>query len=405
MPALGMTMEEGKIVRWCVNEGDRVARGQILLEIESEKVAYEVESPADGVVGRLLVEADSVVPVGTPLVSILVAGESPAAAPETTPASQRMSPALASTPSDAAPSAISARGASAAAEGAARQRLSPRARKLAETLGVGAAALVGSGPGGTVVERDIREAAARTGQGEREPAGAPPAEAGSVLRAFTAMRRTIAERMAHSAQEAPHFFLAVEVDGGALLEYRRANAARLEADTGLKLTVTDLLLCLTAQTLRAHRALNASYTAEGIREWNDVNLGVAVAVDGGLVVPVIRRAEAKSVAELMRARHDLVSRARTRKLTVDDLRGGTFTLSNLGSFGVDFFTSILNPSEAGILSIGSLRERPAVVDGRVVARPGMIVGLTIDHRVTDGAAGAQFLQDLKSRAEAGRLGE
>ena len=363
MPALGMTMEEGRVVAWRVKEGDEVARGQILLEIESEKVAYEMESPADGVVGRILVPVDGVVPVGALLVSILAPGEVSAGPTET------------------------------------RRRPSPRARKLAESLGVDLSSLVGTGPAGLIVEEDIRSAASR-------PTAATPSaprQTSFVLRPLTAMRRTIAERMAESARSAPHFFLAVEVDGAALLGYRASHGSRLEAETGITLTLTDLLLHVTARTLVSHRSLNASYTPEGIREWEEVNLGLAVAVDDGLLVPVVHGADRRPLGELMTARADLGARAHTHTLTRDDFRGGTFTLSNLGAFGVDFFTSILNPPQAGILSVGTLSERPAVVGGAVVARPTMRIGLTIDHRVTDGATGSRFLAALRARIEAAAL--
>ena len=390
MPSLGMTMEEGKIVAWHVKEGDPVSRGQIMLEIESEKVAYEVEAPADGVVGKILVSADAVVPVGTPLVLILAPGERTAVALPTVAAVAPVAR------SEAAPrDAVATSG---------RQRLSPRARKLSEDLGLDVSTLVGSGPGGTVVEKDIREAADR-GRHRRPPGGPVAGEAPFVLRPLTSMRRTIADRMSASAREAPHIFLAVEADGSALLRHRRTHGPRLERETGIKLTITDLLLRLTAQTLTEHRGLNASYSSDGIREWDEINLSLAVAVDDGLIAPVIRRADRQSLPALMATRSDLVARARARKLTVDDLQGGTFTLSNLGSFGVDFFTSILNPPQGGILSVGAMRERPVVIDGQVVARPGVVLGLTIDHRVTDGASGAGFLRDLRARVEAPDLGE
>lgn len=378
MPSLGMTMEEGRVVAWRVKEGDHVARGQILLEIESEKVAYEVEAPADGVVAKILVTAEAVVAVGTPLVLILAPGE---VAEVARPAAAGVAPAPAS------------------------RRLSPRARKLAEDLGIDVSTLIGSGPGGTVVEKDIGEAAA--GGRRREPAAAAPVagEPPFVLRPLTSMRRTIAERMSASAREAPHVFLAVEGDGTALLRYREAHGPRLKRETGITLTITDLLLWCTARTLVAHPALNASYSPEAIREWGEIHLGLAVSVEDGLVVPVIRQADRQSLPALMTARSAVVARARARKLTVDDLQGGTFTLSNLGSFGIDFFTSILNPPQGAILSVGALRERAAVVDGRVVARPSVVLGLTIDHRVTDGAAGARFLGDLRASVEAPALGE
>lgn len=398
MPALGMTMEEGRVVAWLVKEGDPVARGQILLEIESEKVAYEVEAPADGVIGRILVPAEATVPVGTPLVSILSASESlpepGARVPTVTPASAGAPGSPGERVEAAGPgprSPAAAEDGRAGASPADRPRLSPRARKLADELGVDPAAVTGSGPGGTIVEKDIRAAAARRG----------PAEPPFVLHPFTSMRRTIAERMIRSAREAPHFFVAVEVDGLGLLRAREAEGPRIEDETGIKLTLTDLLLHATAATLARHRALNASWTPEGVREWQSVNLGLAVAVDDGLIVPVIRQAEQQSLGQLVTARADLVARARARKLTVEELHGGTFTLSNLGPMGIDVFTSILNPPESGILSVGALRERAVVWEGRVVARPTMVVGLTIDHRVTDGAVGARFLTDLRARIERG----
>jgi pyruvate dehydrogenase E2 component (dihydrolipoamide acetyltransferase) len=219
------------------------------------------------------------------------------------------------------------------------------------------------------------------------------------------MRRAIAERMAESVRSAAHFFLAVEVDGSALLACRAARAPRLAAETGVKLTLTDLLVVITARTLVRHRALNASFTADGIREWNTVDLGIAVALDDGLIVPVIRAAERKSLAEIVPVRADLVARAQAGKLARHEVESGSFTLSNLGALGVDFFTSILNPPQAGILSVGAIAERPAAVNGAVVVRPSMIVGLTIDHRVTDGAAGARFLADLRARIETATLEE
>lgn len=394
MPSLGMTMEEGKIVAWRVREGDRVTRGQVVVEVESEKAAYEVEAPVDGTVGAILVEADVVVPVGTSLVSILGADE-PVAGP-----SARAEDSIARAEVDrAAVPRPSGPQTSPPAAPRARPRLSPRARALAQALGVNVESLAGTGPDGTVVEKDIRDAAAR---------GAPARESSSAgvpftLRALTSMRRTIAVRMSQSAREAPHFFLAAEMDGSALLAWRDEHAGRLEAESGAPLTITDLLIVATARALRAHPSLNAAWSPDGLRQWDDVNLGLAVAVEDGLMVPVIHRADCKPMAEVMRERRDLVTRARARKLKPGDAEGGTFTLSNLGGSGIDFFTSILNPPEAGIVSIGALRQRAVVVDGRIVARPTAFVGLTIDHRVTDGAAGARFLQDFKTRVESGRI--
>lgn len=386
MPSLGMAMDEGKLSAWMVKAGDRVTRGQVVAEIESEKVAYEIEAPADGIVGALLVAVDEVVPVGTTLLVVEGDGDAP--------------------PADVAPPAAECAGeAGAGAEapsrdaapqpGSRQQRLSPRARKLAQSLGVDLAAVIGTGPDGMVVEEDIRRAA-----GQADATVQPESmDAPFVLRPLTLMRRTIAERMTASAHEAPHFLLSVDVDGSALLAYRQAHAPRLQAQAGVQLTVTDILVRLTAQTLRAHPALNAAHAAEGVREFSEVNVALAIAVDDGLVVPVLRRADASALVDLMRARADLVERARAAKLRAGDVAGGTFTVSNLGAFGIDFFSSILNAGQAGILSVGALRERPAVVGGQLAVRPLMTLALTIDHRVADGATGARFLAALKERIE------
>ena len=263
------------------------------------------------------------------------------------------------------------------------------------------ATVTASGADGMISERRRPGSGAGDGSGAAAETGL---DAAFTLRPLTSMRRAIAERMTESVRGAPHFFLAVEVDGTALLACRAAKAPQLAAETGVKLTITDLLVVITAKTLTHHRSLNASFTADGIREWNTVDLGLAVAVDDGLIVPVIRGADRKSLAEIVPLRADLVARAQAGKLARHEVEAGTFTLSNLGALGIDFFTSILNPPQAGILSIGRLAEHPAVVNGAVVVRPSMIVGLTIDHRVTDGAAGARFLADLRARIEVGDAG-
>lgn len=388
MPSLGMTMEEGRVVHWRVKEGEAIARGQVLVDIESEKTAYEVESPTDGFVEEILVAADAVVPVGTALCSLVAHG-----APVADGKRQEAS----GTETASAQSSLSS---------ATRRRMSPRARKLAEELGVDVTRIVTRNSDGIIQEEDVlaaHKAASAKAAPSPGPAASFDAESRSELRPLTAMRRVTAERMTESARNAPHFYLAVEMDGSALLNYQREHGARLATETETKLTITDLLIAVAARTLMRHRALNASYTPEGIREWNSVDLGLAVAVDGGLMVPVIRGAERRSLAEVVLCRADLVARARSGKLTHADVELGTFTLSNLGAFGVDFFTSILNPPQAAILSIGALIERPCAVGGAVVVRPTMLVGLTIDHRVTDGAAGARFLADLRRRIEAGAI--
>jgi pyruvate dehydrogenase E2 component (dihydrolipoamide acetyltransferase) len=367
MPSLGMAMDEGQVVNWHVKPGDEVRAGQMILEIESEKTTAEIETPVGGIVGDLLVALGATVPVDTVLVRI---GTDPAdAAAQIAPAPATAGAAVPAPP--AAAPALSSGG---------RSGASPRARKLAQDLGVDLAKLAGSGPGGSIVEADIRAAAAN------KPAG----KGDYVLRPLSPMRRRIAERTAESARTAPHFFVSNDIDAGALT----ACLDTLRQGSGNKPTLNDLILWTVAQTLPEHPLLNSAYFDDGLHEWSDINLGVVVAVDEGLVVPVIRKASGLSFDALIKAREDLVGRARRSGLGPDDMIGGTFTVSNLGGFGIERFNSILNRGQSGILSVGAVKKRPVVAGDVVSVGQFLSLTLTVDHRCVDGVAAARFLSQL-----------
>lgn len=366
MPSLGMAMDEGQVVNWHVKPGDAVRAGQIVLEIESEKTTAEIETPVDGVVGDLLVEIGSTVPVDTVLVRIGAdlddareTGVAPAAKPAGTAA-----------PAAARPAAAGG-----------RSGASPRAKKLADELGVDLSKLAGTGPGGSIVEADIRAAASK----------APAASDDYVLRPLSPVRKRVAERTAESARTAPHFFVSSDIDAAAL---ERCHAALRG-----KATVNDLILFAVARALPSHPLLNSAYAEDGVHEWKDVHLGVVAAVEDGLVAPVIRKASALSFEALVNARVDLIGRARAGKLGPDDMLGGTFSVSNLGGFGVERFNSILNRGQSGILSVGAIKKKPALVNGSLGIGAVMALTLTVDHRVVDGVAAAKFLSDLGMRLE------
>lgn len=361
MPSLGMAMDEGQVVAWHVKPGDTVRAGQIVLDIESEKTTAEIETPVGGVVGTLLVEIGATVPVDTVLVRIGDGAEDARVA-EAVPVVK---------PAAAAP--VTARPAGRSGNA------SPRAKKLAEELGVDLSKLAGTGPGGSIVEADIRAAAAK----------APSQD--YVLRPLSPVARRVADRTAESARTAPHFFVSSDIDASAL---ERCHGA-LKG----KATINDLILFAVARALPSHPLLNSSYADDGLHEWKDVHIGVVAAVEDGLVAPVIRKASTLSFESLVNTRTDLIGRARAGKLSPDDMVGGTFSVSNLGGFGVERFNSILNRGQSAILSVGAIKKKPAVVDGSLGIGAVMALTLTVDHRVVDGVAAAKFLKDLGMRLE------
>lgn len=353
MPALGMSQDTGRLVAWLHGEGDAVARGEPLMEIETDKATVEIEAPASGVLAAVTAQPGDDVPVGQTIAVILAPGEAPAG------------PARA-----------------ASAERAERVAASPKARRLAAERGLDLAAVAGSGPGGAVKGVDLPPPAAPVA-----PAAAPVAPAPAP--AVSGIWATMARRTHESWSAVPHFYLEREVDAGRLQSWR-ASAARTDASV----TVTDLLVRLAAACLARHPRVNGRWDGERLRDNPEVDVGVAVAVEQGLVVPVIRGADRLTLAQITERRRDLVERARAGRLRPEDMKGGTFTISNLGMYAVDAFSAIVNQPQAAILAVGRIADRVVPVGGAPQVRPTLRLTLSCDHRAVDGARAAAFLTDL-----------
>jgi len=430
LPRLGQGMEAGTIVRWLKSEGDQVAKGEPLFELDTDKVTQEVEADAEGVLLKIVVpegEANvgatvAVIGSADEDVSELLAGaqggngDAPAAAPpvegqpadEAPPSEDEQSDAEDDAPSDtvsqgqAAPSTgagtvapvdhAPAASPPVRAEGE-RVKASPLARRIASERGLDIAALTGTGPEGRIIAEDVEEA----GAAPATPAAASDDEGAVEIVELTSIRRTIARRLTE-AWAAPVFQLSVTADASALVATRERMVELLrEGET--KPTVSDVLTRLVASALQRHAAVNALFVDGKIHRYSRANVGIAVATANGLVVPVIRAADRKSVLEIAAVRADLVSRAREGKLKLPDLEGGTFTISNLGMYDIEQFIAVLNPPQVAILAVGSIEDRAAVIDGSVEIRPTLTMTITCDHRAIDGSEGAEFLRTVKSLVE------
>ena len=437
MPALEMAQESGKLVSWLKREGETVVKGEPLMEIETDKVTVEIEAPDSGILGGVLVKENDEVPVGQTIAWILAPGEDVPSAPLNEPQSGRVNTLQPTSPSKpktqstpvapleispvarrmaeehgidlsqirvdgkrriekadvlafitvTQPATLELAPVSVAVSSPGRIPASPKARRLASERGIELSSLTGSGPDGAVLAADVPLSS------PFEAAAAPQLETpGTVW-------RVMAERMSHSWTTVPHFYLVREVDASILIEWRKRVVPGIEKRTGIKPTFTDLLVKLIGFTLGDHPRLNASW-ADGSIQWNpDVNVGIAVATDEGLIVPVVHNADSASLSEITTRRADLIERARQAKLRPADISGGTFTLTNLGMYNVDAFDAIINTPQAAILSVGRIAERVVPVDGQVAICPMMVVTLSLDHRVVDGARAAQFLDDLANLIE------
>lgn len=388
MPALGFDMTEGLLARWLKNEGDPVEKGQAIAEIETEKATVEIAAAAAGILARIIVRAGETVPVGTLIGVISGAGEEAAAV------SAPASPA----PPPSAPVSGAGEGGAPAVEG--RVKASPVARKMAEEAGLDLSGIKGTGPGGRVVERDVQEAIS-AGSAPAPPAvpaaAAPVAAAPGATVPLNRMRKTIARRMTESKATAPHFYVTVEINMGDAMRMRdQLNALLPEAE---RISVGDLVVAAAARTLARFPALNASYRGDNLEMHPRVNIGIAVALEDGLIPPVLRDADRKSLQRIAVESRALAERARANKLRSDDLGGGTFTVSNLGMFDVDEFIAIINPPEAAILAVGAVTLRPVAADGEVRIAPLMKTTLSVDHRAADGAQAGRFLQEFKKLLE------
>ena len=377
MPALGMAQETGKVLRWLKQDGEPVTKGEPLLEVETDKVTVEIESPADGTLAGVCAPDGTEVPVGTVIAVVLAPGEvvAPlAAVAASEPRLERDVEAV-----GAAPTAL-------AASGRPRRRLaSPKARRLAEARGVDLDTLAGSGPNGAIVARDLEAlqpvVASNGGDGGFE--------VGTVW-------RVMAERTTRAWQEVPHFFLSRDVDASRLGSWRDAARRKPGGET---ITHTDLLVKICAETLRRHPRVNASWRAGAVVAGTGVNVAIAVATEDGLVVPVVHGAGALDLPAISARRREIAGAARSGRLRPEDVQGGTFTISNLGMYGVDAFQAIVNAPQAAILAVGRIVDRPWVVDGALVVRPVLTLTVSFDHRVVDGARGAEFLDTLAELIE------
>lgn len=407
MPKLSDTMTQGTLVRWCKQVGDKVEAGDVIAEVETDKATMEMEAFDDGVLGAIYVEAGHPAAIGQKIALLLEEGETledAAAAGGGTPA-----PAAQPAGAPAAPAATAAPGSSPAPAALApnahggRVKASPLARKIAASRGIDLSRIAGTGPGGRIVKEDVLSsqpsATVQAIAGAVAPitaAPAMPAGPGDQRIPLSGMRRVIADRLLLSKTTLPHFYLNLEIDSEPLAKLRAEINASAEATGTGKVTVNDFVLKASVAALVKVPKVNAAFAGDAIIEYSAVNLAVAVAVEDGLVTPVIRNAEKKSLREISEAVKDLASRARNKKLKPEEYQSGTFTVSNLGAYGIESFSAIINPPQAAILSVGTIVRKPVVNDaGEVVAGQRMSIGLSCDHRVVDGAIGAEFLKELR----------
>jgi pyruvate dehydrogenase E2 component (dihydrolipoamide acetyltransferase) len=391
MPALGVAQETGRIVEWLAVEGDTVTEGEPLLEIETDKVTVSIDAPASGILSAIRADDGDEVPVGRVIAYIVAPGEEPPDALE----GQASAGGEAEPVSTAAPHSQrkpSQRVASPTPGSGGRPQASPLARRRATEAGIELEQVRGMGPGGAVTMADLDAAIAARASADRER-GRPDgtAEPGPVRSEVGAVWRRMAERVTASWTSTPHFYLTREVDAGPVVARRAA--------LGEGVTLTDMLVWLSARALERHPEVNAVWDGDMPRRIDEVNVGIAVAVDDGLIVPVVHRANELDVIDVAKRRSDVVERARGGTLLPDDVSGGTFTLSNLGMFGIDSFTAIVNGPQAAILAVGRVADRVVAVEGRPVVAPRMSLTLSCDHRVLDGARAARFLGTLTSFVE------
>jgi pyruvate dehydrogenase E2 component (dihydrolipoamide acetyltransferase) len=372
MPALGMAQETGKVVRWLKQDGEPVTKGEPLLEVETDKVTVEIEAPADGTLAGVSAPDGADVPVGTVIAVVLAEGEAVVPAPDPEPQVEARV---------AAPVAVAA---TAAPDRPRRRLASPKARRLAQAHGIELETLAGSGPNGAIVAHDLE------GLLESVTSNGDDAfEVGSVW-------RVMADRTTRSWQEVPHFFLSRDVEASRLGTWRDGARRKTGGET---ISHTDLLVKVCAEALRRHPRVNASWRQGAIVPGAGINVAIAVATDDGLVAPVVHRADTLDLPSISARRREIADAARSGRLRPEDVQGGTFTISNLGMYGVDAFQAIVNSPQAAILAVGRIVERPWAVDGVVVVRPVLTLTVSFDHRVVDGVRGAEFLDTLAELVE------
>ena len=416
LPRLSDTMEEGVVAKWLIKEGDKVKRGQVIAEIETDKATMEFESFDAGTVLKLVAGEGETLALGSPIAVLGKAGEDPSSALASATSAAASAPAPteeaapAAAPASPAPTRapaveVSSPAAVSVSEDERRIPASPVARLIAREAGIDLRVVSGSGPHGRIVKADVEGHAAdpsnsathATLSADKDEFGRPYAARGDVTHRISQMRKAIVRSMTASKFSAPHFYLTMDIQMDAAAKFRGECNMSI---SGTKISFNDLVVAAAARALRSHARVNSAYTEQGIVEHGDINIGVAVAIDDGLVVPVVRHAEQKTLTAISQEIRSLGKRAKNKELRGEEMQGGTFTVSNLGMFGIDEFTAVINPGEGAIMAIGAVREELALdEDGAVTRCRRMKVTLSSDHRVIDGAVGARFLGSFRDNLE------
>jgi len=417
MPSLGHTMEKGKVIEWLKHEGDPIAKGEPLVVIETDKVITEVESPADGVVLRIVVPSEEERPIGALLAVLGAQGEQVSEVE----LQQMLGPVAVQVPTTPAPVVAPApmavpRADAAARDGGERLKISPIARKLADELGLDASTIQGTGPGGRITKDDVLRVAEAVKTAAPAAAPVTPAPAAPVPVATASapargrlgvsstiplrgMRGRVAERMFQSWNTIPRVTEVMQVDMSATVAFREAMLGQWEQQYGLRISLNDMITKAVAMALRRQPRLNATLVDQEVRLHDSVNVGIAVNLDEGLIVPVIFNTDQKDLGQIAREGRDLAEKARAGRLQLDDISDGTFTITNLGTTGIELFTPIINPPQVAILGVGMVQRRPIVVGDALAIRPAVYLSLVFDHRAVDGVPAANFLQELKRLLE------
>jgi pyruvate dehydrogenase E2 component (dihydrolipoamide acetyltransferase) len=392
MPKLSDTMLEGTLIKWHKKAGDKISVGDVIADVETDKATMEMEAFDDGLITELLIPEGGVVKVGQPIANL--EGGKKSAAKSSAPSAPAASTSAPAAPAAAKPKAV-------ASTDGSRVKASPLAKKIALERGVDLSGVQGTGPGGRIVAADVpATATAVRGTAPAAPRIEVPFSDADTKTPLSGMRRTIAERLLASKTQIPHFYLTIEIDAAPLSKLRKDLNAAAEAAGTAKVTVNDFILLAAARAAKAHPKVNAAFAGDSIIEYASVNLSVAIAVEDGLITPVIRDAHNLSLREISGAVKDLAVRARSKKIKPEEYQGGTLTISNLGAFGIDSFYAIVNPPQAAILAVGAIVKKPVVnAQDQIVAGQRMTIALSGDHRVVDGAAGAEFLATIRKSLE------
>jgi len=393
MPKLGMTMKQGKVTKWHCAEGDRVEKGAVIADIETDKISYQIEAPVSGILAKVLIGEGGIAAVGEVIGIVVEEGETfdestiPASISEGNADEQGFGTSVEKAtdiPAKITPGS--------------KIKITPVAKKIAEEKGIDIAKIKSTRPDGRITKKDVLAVA---DEGIAVEKGAVPEGAIrlGVTIPLTRMREIIGERLTASSRDVPHVYFACEVDGTGMIEFRKTFMDTIESATGVRLSFNDIIVKAVATTIDKYPLFNAVIEDRTIKIHKEINIGLAMALEEGLIVPIIRSVNKKTLTQVATARNEVMQKATSKKLTLDDLSGGTFTVSNLGQFNIDFFVSIINPPETGILSVAKMKEKPVVIDVELAIRPILCLGLSADHRVVDGAVAAAFLQELQGTLE------